>query len=51
MVKFKTFFRTVAFIATVLFSTLVWYGYTFDGEQRAKASIPSLPNFEQSTNQ
>ena len=51
MVKFKVFFRTVAFIAIVLFSTLVWYGYTFDGKQKAEASVPTLPNFEHESNQ
>jgi len=51
MVKFKVFFRTVAFIAVVLFSTLVWYGYTFDGKQKAEASVPTLPNFEHESNQ
>ena len=51
MVKFKVFFRTVAFIAVVLFSTLVWYGYTFDGKQKAEASVPILPNFEHESNQ
>ncbi len=51
MVKFKVFFRTVAFIVVVLFSTLVWYGYTFDGKQKAEASVPTLPNFEHESNQ
>ena len=51
MVKFKIFFKTVAFIVVVLFSTLVWYGYTFDGKQKAEASVPTLPNFEHESNQ
>ena len=51
MVKFKVFFKTIAFVTVVLFSILVWYGYTFDGKQRAEASVPSLPNFEQTSNQ
>jgi len=51
MVKFKVFIKTMMFVAVVTAMSFVWYGYLLDGKQRAEASIPSLPNFENSSNQ
>lgn len=51
MVKFKVFIKTMMFVVVVTAMSFVWYGYLLDGKQRAEASIPSLPNFENSSNQ
>lgn len=51
MVKFKVFIKTMMFVVVVTAMSFVWFGYLLDGKQRAEASIPSLPNFENSSNQ
>jgi uncharacterized FlgJ-related protein len=51
MANFKTMIRTLMFVFVVLFCATTFYYYTEQGNARAEANIPKLPNFEHTNNQ
>ena len=51
MANFKTMIRTLMFVFVVLFCATTFYYYTKQGNARAEANIPKLPDFEHTNNQ
>ena len=51
MANFKTMIRTLMFVFVVLFCATTFYYYTAQGNARAEANIPKLPDFEHTNNQ
>ena len=51
MANFKTMIRTLMFVFVVLFCATTFYYYTEQGNARAEANVPKLPNFEHTNNQ
>jgi len=51
MANFKTMIRTLMFVFVVLFCATTFYYYTEQGNARAEANVPKLPDFEHTNNQ